>query len=323
MALNSLRNFLKQSSFMRTGYHTCVGLLSNIFPNITFAQGTGGTVSARYCYSVFLRHLVLLHANGMKHIPVSVAELGPGDSLGIGLCYLLVGSKNYFALDLVKFSDVSKNVQIFDELIQLFQKREPIPDNAEFPLIKPELETYEFPAHILTDEILQESLSEERIAAIRNSLTGEKNEITIEYIVPWIQYKGDFPKMDLIFSQAVLEHVDDLENTYRIIKENLNNNGYSCHVIDFKSHGITKLWNGHWAYSDRFWNIIRGKRPYLINREPLSTHMKHIGEYNLNAVYVSRAEEKGNSIKRNRVAKRYNQISDEDFKTSSCFLILK
>ena len=50
-----------------------------------FHQNTGGTDSVRYCYSVWLRHLVLAYENGYKKIPERVAELGPGDSLGIGL----------------------------------------------------------------------------------------------------------------------------------------------------------------------------------------------------------------------------------------------
>ena len=53
------------------------------------AFGLGGAVSARYCYSVWLRHVVLLAQNGLWKYPKSVAELGPGDSLGVGFCALL------------------------------------------------------------------------------------------------------------------------------------------------------------------------------------------------------------------------------------------
>jgi hypothetical protein len=41
------------------------------------SQGTEG----RYCYSVWLRHLVSAAANGLNCSPKAVAELGPGDSL--------------------------------------------------------------------------------------------------------------------------------------------------------------------------------------------------------------------------------------------------
>ncbi len=38
---------------------------------------TGGTNSARYCYSVWLRHLVHAYKNGFSTQPTVVAELGP------------------------------------------------------------------------------------------------------------------------------------------------------------------------------------------------------------------------------------------------------
>jgi hypothetical protein len=65
------------------------GISSYLPGSIRLAIGTGGTDSARYCNSVWLRHLVTLSRNGLGAVPRVVAELGPGDSLGIGLAALL------------------------------------------------------------------------------------------------------------------------------------------------------------------------------------------------------------------------------------------
>src|SRR2546426_11217743 len=62
-------------------------------------RGSGGTVSARYCYSVWLRHLLHAHNSGLWKGVARIAELGPGDSFGIGLAAMLSGVDEYFALD--------------------------------------------------------------------------------------------------------------------------------------------------------------------------------------------------------------------------------
>jgi hypothetical protein len=76
----------------------------------------------------------------------------------------------------------------------------------------------------------------------------------------------------LIFSQAVLEHIDDLESIYRNCFAWLRPRGLMSHQIDFKFHGMSHVWNGHWAYPDPVWKLIRGHRPYLIHRQPCGTY---------------------------------------------------
>ena len=69
------------------------GLLSYVPAlNDVLPSKTGGhTDSAPYCYGVWMKHLTLLHANGFPGVPQTIAELGPGESLGVGLCALLSG----------------------------------------------------------------------------------------------------------------------------------------------------------------------------------------------------------------------------------------
>ena len=63
-----------------------------------FVKSTRGTNSARYCYSVWLRHLVMAHENKLASanvpVPAVVAELGPGD-LGLALGYRVVPREPY------------------------------------------------------------------------------------------------------------------------------------------------------------------------------------------------------------------------------------
>jgi len=116
-----------------------------------------------------MRHLKHF-SNAEKGIPRVVVELGPGDSMGIGLSALLAGSDRLVALDVVRYWDPERNLRILDELIELFASMARIPDNDEFPRVFPEIDDYRFPEKIISESKLRELLAPERIARIRKEL---------------------------------------------------------------------------------------------------------------------------------------------------------
>ena len=107
------------------------GLLTFVLPRSLHMRSTGGTDSARYCYSVFLRHLVSIHAAGVPMRLRVVAELGPGDFLGVGLAALIAGAERYVACDIRPFASRARDVRIFDELVAMFAARMPIASELE------------------------------------------------------------------------------------------------------------------------------------------------------------------------------------------------
>jgi hypothetical protein len=285
----------------------------------------GGANSARYCYSVWLRHLVIARSNGMTTIPKTLAEVGPGDSLGIGIAALLSGVESYAAFDVVNFIRLKQNLDILEELCVLFRDRTPIPGDEEFPLLSPKMESYSFPFELIPDHVLKKSLSVDNIKEIREALidlsNGKVRNNRILYFAPWTS--NDVLKessIDFIVSQAVLEHVDDLPNTYQTMNRWLKNGGYCSHQIDFKSHGYANEWYGHWCYSDLKWFIIKGKRPYLLNRETLSTHLHIHSEYGFEILTVLR-QRSTTPAKREKLAKKYVDIPDDDLITSSAYVL--
>ena len=132
------------------------GLLSYVPAlNDVLPSKTGGhTDSASYCYGVWMKHLTLLHANGFPAIPQTIAELGPGESLGVGLCGLLSGSSHYVGLDVIAHSNPERNQLILNDLIKLFLQRAPNPDKG-WPEFSSYLDERLFPGHILTEQALQ------------------------------------------------------------------------------------------------------------------------------------------------------------------------
>ena len=125
---------------------------------------------ARYCYSVWLRHLVHAAENGLNTRPDTVAELGPGGSLGVGIAALITGASRYHGLEILNRTNIAGNLAVFSDLVEMFARREDIPADNEFPKIRPFLESYDFPHHILDDSRMQYALAEDRLVAIRNSI---------------------------------------------------------------------------------------------------------------------------------------------------------
>jgi len=288
--------------------------------NILSKKRTRGTESARYCYSVWLRHLVMAHSNGLSTNPKVIAELGPGDSIGIGLAALISGVEKYDAFDIVKYASIRKNIDIYDELVRLFRNKENIPGEGEFPRIEPYLDSYMFPNDILDDNRLNAALDNHRLELIRQSIMDiNKSGSIIQYKVPWYDSNVVEEKsIDMIFSQAVLEHVDKPNLVYEKMYSWLKPNGFMSHVIDFKSHGNANEWNGHWTYPD-IRASIKGKRPYLINRLSHSQHVKLINETGFKVV-CDATTQLPSRITRNNLAARFRNMKQDDLTISSTFI---
>jgi SAM-dependent methyltransferase len=259
--------------------------------------------------------------NGFSQLPISVAELGPGDSLGIGLAARISGVEEYYALDVVTHANLRRNIGIFQELVALFNDREDIPGEDEFPELKPHLESYEFPRDALTDQVLNSALNVDRLDRLKRSITAKNHENSkIRYVVPWSNVNNiKEESIDFIYSQAVLEHVDDLRAAYRALYSWLKPAGLMSHQIDFKCHGLADEWNGHWTYSDFQWKLIRGNRPYLINRNPHSTHLRLMKESGFK-VRCDLKINKPSNIRKSDLAGRFKDLSNDDLTTSGVFV---
>lgn len=282
---------------------------------------TSGTGSARYCYTVWMRHLVMAAASSLPADPRVIAELGPGDSLGIGLAAMLTGAEKYYAFDVVAHASAERNLGVFDELLELLRTRADIPGDDEFPRVKPALEDYRFPRGVLDDARLARALAPERIARIRASLADTTVASSmIEYRAPWADAAVvQRESVDMIFSQAVLEHIDDLRAAWRAMHDWLRPGGFVSHQIDYKAHRTAREWNGHWAMSDLQWTLLRGRRPYLLNREPHSTQLAMLRESGLVLVCEKRVRSEP-AVPRERLAARYRALSQDDLTTSGAFV---
>lgn len=299
------------------------GLLTLVLPSRFYNRSSGRTYSARYCYSVLLRHLTMLHKSGIERIPKTVAEIGPGASIGTGLAALIAGSERYYGFDIKAYGLGQEMLALFDDLTELFKARAPIPDTQEFPTIKPVLDDHGFPGQILSPAHLKKALAPKRLESLRARIASGVGSSPVRYVAPWFDRHHMRPgTVDWIFSQAVMEHVDDLASTYTSCWNWLRPGGVASHQIDFKSHGTAKTWNGHWAYSDFTWRMIRGGRLYLINRQPLSAHEAAIEQagFEIAAIQpVIRAD----GLPRERLNPRFRVLPDSDLATAGAFILTR
>lgn len=278
-----------------------------------------GTESATYCYDVWLKHLVFSWRTGMREMPRTVAELGPGSSLGVGLAALLSGAEKYYALDVLRYAEPNRNLRVFDELVELFSRRTAWRQGKKpaWTDISDDLDPGGFPSHILSDELLAETLSEKRLADIRRSiqrLDDDAEDGLIRYATPWADADVCEPAtVDLVVSQSVLEHVTDLDQTYSALGTWVKDGGWMSHQIDFSSHSLTREWNGHWGFSDFMWKLALGKRPFLINRQPQSVHLKLIEESGFSIVTQMQRRESDNSLTRAALRGPWRELSEDDF----------
>lgn len=289
-------------------------------------------VVAMDVYTSWMRTLITLHEKGVDTDSIkSIAEIGPGDTLGVGLAAMLSGADHYLGLDAVPTVYNFNNEKIFEELVEIFKKRTPLLTREECPKQRPYLKSYDFPSHILSEEKLKRTLSDERLEKIRRAIRakgeiGDQEDITIMYSVPWdsdASLEKHRATIDLIMSFAALEHVDDVPRTYYGMDKILRAGGVVASSIDFKCHDTAGLRNGHLAYSDLEWRIIRGKSKFLINRWPHEWHVREMTKYFdivHDDIYYHPHD---NLVKRDDLAPRFSNMSDEEIRIAEAFIIGK
>jgi hypothetical protein len=295
------------------------GVASFAVPWLRTTHKRTGTASAEDCYSIFHRHFALLRSTGVSSIPRIVAELGPGSSHGTGFAALIAGAEKYYALDLMDHSDAATNIRVFDDLVGLFRRRAEIPARGRFSLIYPDLDSYAFPEAM---NLGSAETFDGRVKAIRQDIVARSGAF-FEVAAPWMESNLIREQtVDWLWSHSALEHVDDLSGTYGAVARWLKRGAYSTNVIDFDCHGLTREWNGHWALKDSVWNAIRGRRPYLLNRAWLETHLKLAASNGLRVV-MQRRNLRFDGLVTDQFVPRYRAMSDEDSRTRMAFVVLQ
>lgn len=303
------------------GLLTCMPLLSNL----SAVDAEDDAYSPREFYSIWLRHLVVAREFGLIAVPSILAEVGPGQSYGVGIAALVSGVQRYIAFNPWPSTRKLLNLKLFDAIVDLFHRQEDIPQ--EYERMIPRLKSYRFPLHIVGDAVLADAKTPERLTALRKEIsTGIQKCLDdgfISNVREWMDPQSVVPcSVDLICSQAVLEHIDDLKAAYQAMWLWLKPGGMMTHAVDFKSHSTSGAWNGHWTYSDMQWALMRGCRKYFLNREPLSRHRELLIAAGFEIVGEMEYVNHG-GIDRSELTSRFVNLSDKDLTTSEVMFVAR
>jgi SAM-dependent methyltransferase len=279
-------------------------------------------VRPQKAYEVWLRHLSHF-AKGYdfsRSTPETIAELGPGDSLGVCLCALLSGFDKVYALDVVRPRNISVKTMLdyLDALAALFEERYLLDRGGHATIAKT----------ILAPDRLKENLSKDRLNAVRKTLSGAGSDseysIEMKYSVPWdAEEVLEEASLDFLISYAVLEHVSDPDNTYQHMAKWLKPGGLASHAIDYDCHGTAWQWNGHWKYSDFVWKTcFVGKKPYLINRLPRSAHIGLFQKHGFRIIAEKKSVQRS-TVTLGQLAPECVAVTAEDLHTSGSFLLCR
>lgn len=293
------------------------GMLSFVVPGLRSSHRAeiAGTASSRYCYTVFLRQFSHLARFNGGRLPRVIVELGPGHSLGTAIAGVIAGAERCIGLDLQNHSRPEENLRIFDELVALFRARTPVP--REIP-IATEPADWGFPPAL--EAGLERALDDRRLARIRRDIeTGTGEHVAFE--APWSDRATlAADSVDWLFSNAVMEHVDDVDAVYDHAQTWLAADGFMTHEIDFSSHRLTRHWNGHWAIDPAAWRLIRGARPYLINRHALAGQLEAMRRHGF-TVLDEIPTDRDDGLQRQDFVDPYALMSEADARTHFAFVV--
>lgn len=308
---------------------TCFGgILSNFSPIFSRINRHPSSESPEYSYGVFFKQMVSYFREFPERpIPEAVGEFGPGDSITSGLAALVYGVKKYFAFDVEPRLEKRNMLDQFDAVMDLFRNRTYVSDDdstSDFPFgdwPRPK----GIPASLVPDKRLNAILEPSRLQNLRRAVhafatEGGKGDQPISYHAPW-QSEGGVKEatLDILFSQKVFEHIDDLATAYRSVWYWLKPGGVMQNQIDFRSHEMTREWNGQYAVSPGLWRIMRGRRTFFINRVTPSAHVQLAESSGF--LITQLFEHKGSTgIRRADLDESFRGISDEDLATDALFM---
>lgn len=271
---------------------------SLLFPSMSLAARFG-RADAEYAVSVFLHHYTQLSSSGFRRAE-KILEVGPGRNLGTALLV--------WALSHAR-SPGAVTVILWDAFPNMIVDVASLRDTA---------------AGLLASQAFQD---------VRATLPGDGIDrilgmVAREEVLPDIQYRvesltqlmasGAAKDVDLVYSQAAIEHIWNVAELWRAIILLTKPNGWHSHRIDLADHGrrdtnyIEML---EWS-TVGYWLTMRFV-PGGINRWRASQHLDFLGQCGMRVVHAGRETRSFLPIQRSTMDRQFRPLDDVDLKTTA------
>lgn len=222
----------------------------------------------------------------LKRRDVAVLEVGCGKRFGVGPMLHLFGVREYMGIDLYLSEVSDTHVELLNRFLALREARAPMPGFRDQPLERDGEQSF-----------FQGRVRRALMSACGLSLPDES--------------------YDLIFSDAVLEHIDDLEKALAEMRRVLKPGGFMFHKVDFQDH--TAEGDSHLYMSREAWRA--GKRGVYINLLRPGDLYRMVRHAGLSVLELQ--ETKNLNVRLERVHPDYLEHGTSDARTISCSMVLQ
>lgn len=228
-----------------------------------------------------------------------VLEIGPGVSCGMSLYFLARGSKKVVMVDREHRFFLDKK----DELV--------VKDLCDY------LENTYGATDIYSKAF---EINNSRLILNPKSLEAHYGGITN---VPLPDSSVDF-----IFSNAVMEHVSDVEVAFAEMNRLLKPGSYMAHNVDLRVHGPIKKTSplAHLQYADWEWKLLTARKMSYINRLRRSDFEKLLNKTNFELLHMKNNDEATDEYIdeiRSQFINKFREMDVKDIKTLGISIVAK
>lgn len=281
---------LNRVRYFVLGYHNPRPIPKNrVFENIEYSNRTIGSIK---------QYLKKVLGDDFSMQDKNVMEIGPGSDLGAGILSIGSGAKSYTGVD--RFKLLAFNDDFYDGLYGRLDDMEKIRTK------------------IVVDHVKKFINDQESI-----------NLSNFKYInCPMEKISGNVNhKFDLIFSQAVLEHVYSTKLVFSEMYNVLNVGGVIFHEIDFKTHtSFLRDWDplNILRFSDRVYNTLKfSGAPNRLRLSDYIAEIKNAGFVDVKIYPLSTVSKNELNRVREGLDSKYKDYEDDDLRVLSAIVVAR